>query len=77
MAQVTARHWLASSSEIPQEAATSLVGALAWRGLGSFPKVGGEANASTRVLTKCGFRHVGEVMDPEDGLVWRWEKHKE
>jgi RimJ/RimL family protein N-acetyltransferase len=32
-----------------------------------------EANASTRVLTKCGFRHVGEVNDPEDGLVWRWE----
>jgi len=36
-----------------------------------------EANASTRVLTKCGFRHVGEVIDPEDGLVWRWEKNKE
>lgn len=33
-----------------------------------------EANASTRVLTRCGFRHVGEVIDPEDGLVWRWEK---
>ena len=32
-----------------------------------------EANASTRVLTKCGFRRVGEVIDPEDGLVWRWE----
>jgi RimJ/RimL family protein N-acetyltransferase len=32
-----------------------------------------EANASTRVLTKCGFRFVGEVTDPEDGLVWRWE----
>jgi RimJ/RimL family protein N-acetyltransferase len=31
------------------------------------------ANASTRVLTKCGFRQVGEVVDPEDGLVWRWE----
>ena len=30
-------------------------------------------NASTRVLTKCGFRCVGEVNDPEDGLVWRWE----
>ena len=30
-------------------------------------------NASTRVLTKCGFRHVGAVMDPDDGLVWRWE----
>ena len=34
-----------------------------------------EPNASTRVLTKCGFQHIGEVMDPEDGLVWRWEKH--
>jgi len=33
-----------------------------------------QANASTRVLTKCGFRRVGEVMDPEDVLVWRWEK---
>ncbi|MBL1176770.1 MAG: GNAT family N-acetyltransferase [Pantanalinema sp. GBBB05] len=32
-----------------------------------------QENASTRVLTKCGFRWVGEVNDPEDGLVWRWE----
>jgi RimJ/RimL family protein N-acetyltransferase len=30
-------------------------------------------NASTRVLTKCGFQAAGEVIDPEDGLVWRWE----
>jgi ribosomal-protein-alanine N-acetyltransferase len=30
-------------------------------------------NASTRVLAKCGFAHVGQVEDPEDGLVWRWE----
>ena len=29
--------------------------------------------ASTRVLAKCGFRFVGEVIDPEDGLVQRWE----
>lgn len=36
-----------------------------------------EPNASTRVLTKSGFRHVGEVIDPEDGLVWRWEKRDE
>jgi len=35
-----------------------------------------QPNASTRVLTKCGFRRVGEVTDPEDGLVWRWEKSK-
>jgi RimJ/RimL family protein N-acetyltransferase len=32
------------------------------------------ANASARVLAKCGFRQVGEVIDPEDGPVWRWEK---
>jgi RimJ/RimL family protein N-acetyltransferase len=36
-----------------------------------------KANASTRVLTKCGFRCIGEVIDPEDGLVWRWEKRRE
>ena len=33
-----------------------------------------EVNASTRVLTKCGFEKLGEVIDPEDGLVWRWER---
>jgi RimJ/RimL family protein N-acetyltransferase len=33
-----------------------------------------EANASTRVLLKCGFRHVGMVVDPDDGPVWRWER---
>jgi sugar-phosphatase len=33
-----------------------------------------EPNASTRVLTRCGYRYVGEVTDPEDGLVWRWER---
>jgi RimJ/RimL family protein N-acetyltransferase len=30
-------------------------------------------DASARVLEKCGFRSVGEVLDPEDGLVCRWE----
>lgn len=36
-----------------------------------------ESNASGRVLTKCGFQRIGEVIDPEDGLVWRWEKLRE
>jgi len=31
-------------------------------------------NASTRVLTKCGFAHVANVIDPDDGPVWRWER---
>jgi [ribosomal protein S5]-alanine N-acetyltransferase len=32
-----------------------------------------EESASNRVLTRCGFRPVGQVIEPEDGLVWRWE----
>jgi len=35
-----------------------------------------QENASTHVLRKCGLRHLGEVMDPEDGRVWRWEISK-
>jgi [ribosomal protein S5]-alanine N-acetyltransferase len=31
-------------------------------------------NASTRVLVKNGFTFVGEVIDPEDGPVWRWDR---
>jgi RimJ/RimL family protein N-acetyltransferase len=34
-------------------------------------------NASTRVLAKCGFKRMGEVEDPEDGLVWQWERTTE
>ena len=33
-----------------------------------------ENGASARMLEKCGFRRLGEVMDPDDGLVWRWER---
>ncbi|MFO0906797.1 MAG: GNAT family N-acetyltransferase [Isosphaeraceae bacterium] len=29
---------------------------------------------SVRVLSKCGFEKLGEVIDPEDGPVIRWEK---
>jgi RimJ/RimL family protein N-acetyltransferase len=32
-----------------------------------------EKNASTRVLEKIGMSLQGEVTDPEDGRVWRWE----
>ena len=31
-----------------------------------------ERNASSRVLTKLGFRHRGQLLDPDDGLVWQW-----
>ncbi len=32
-----------------------------------------EESASTRVLAKLEMRFVGEVTDPEDGRVWRWQ----
>jgi ribosomal-protein-alanine N-acetyltransferase len=31
-----------------------------------------EKSASTRVLEKIGMSLQGEVMDPDDGRVWRW-----
>lgn len=30
--------------------------------------------ASGRVLTKCGFQYVGDFVDPEDGVVRRFER---
>lgn len=32
-----------------------------------------EENPSTGVLRKLGFRHTGEVTDPDEGTVWKWE----
>lgn len=34
------------------------------------------ANASTRVLDKNGFRMTGPVQDIADGPVWRWELNR-
>ncbi|HEY9738515.1 MAG TPA: GNAT family N-acetyltransferase [Trichocoleus sp.] len=31
-------------------------------------------NPSTRVLQKVGMVFAGEVVDPEDGPIWRWAK---
>jgi [ribosomal protein S5]-alanine N-acetyltransferase len=33
-----------------------------------------QGDASKKVLTKCGFQYVGDIVDPEDGLVARFEK---
>ena len=35
-----------------------------------------EENASNRALRSSGFAFAGEVSDPEDGLIWRWEKSR-
>ncbi|MBK9104575.1 MAG: GNAT family N-acetyltransferase [Saprospiraceae bacterium] len=32
-----------------------------------------EENASVHVLRKCGFQFDGELVDPEDGNIWRWK----
>ncbi len=33
-------------------------------------------NASTNVLRKAGFRFDGEIVDPDDGPVWRWRQDR-
>ena len=45
MAQVSARYWLSRGAQIPREEAARIVGQLAWRGIGGFPK--SEAGAQT------------------------------
>ena len=32
-----------------------------------------ETSASTAVLSRCGFTHVGAADDANEGSVWRWE----
>ena len=36
-----------------------------------------QASASARVLSKVGFECIGQVVDPDDGLVWKWERRRE
>jgi [ribosomal protein S5]-alanine N-acetyltransferase len=33
-------------------------------------------NPSTSVLQKVGMVKIGETIDPEDGLLWRWQVNK-
>ena len=30
-------------------------------------------NASCKILRRCGYERAGGMIDPEDGLVWRWQ----
>ena len=32
-----------------------------------------QVSASTTVLSRCGFAYVDDVIDPDDGPLWRWE----
>jgi RimJ/RimL family protein N-acetyltransferase len=58
-----------------KEAATALVEFALCRGVRVIrAHTHPENNASGRVLAACGFARIGEVTDPEDGLVWRWER---
>jgi len=38
-----------------------------------FARTLAEENASTKVLTRCGFTRTAELTDPDEGRVWRWE----
>jgi len=33
-----------------------------------------EPSASTSILKRLGFERMGEATDPDEGLVWRWER---
>ena len=35
-----------------------------------------ENGASAGVLRACDFKFLGDVIDPEDGPVWRWERRR-
>lgn len=36
----------------------------------------GQANPSTRVLEKSGFRRIGEADDPDAGVIWHWRRER-
>lgn len=36
----------------------------------------GHANPSTRVLEKSGFRRIGEINDPDEGVIWHWRRER-
>jgi len=33
-----------------------------------------EESPATRVLRRLNYNHAGEIADPEDGPIWRWER---
>jgi len=33
----------------------------------------GKVNPSTKVLKKCGFKFAEEILDPHEGIIWKWE----
>jgi RimJ/RimL family protein N-acetyltransferase len=35
-----------------------------------------ETSGSTRVLEKSGFQKTSEIIDPNEGPVWRWERRR-
>ncbi len=64
MAQVSARYWLSQGSTIPREEAARIVGQLAWRGIGGFPKSEGPAEGTGD--SPGGGSSVGEHPDREE-----------
>lgn len=36
----------------------------------------GKENPSTSVLRKCNFDIVAEINDPDEGMIWRWERRR-
>lgn len=57
--------------------ATAMVHELTKRALRRVPLVIAHTlpigNASCKILRRCGYQRAGEVIDPDHGLVWRWQ----
>jgi RimJ/RimL family protein N-acetyltransferase len=57
--------------------ATAMVHELTKRALRRVPLVIAHTlpigNTSCKILRRCGYQRAGEVIDPDHGLVWRWQ----
>ena len=72
--EAAGRKALALQTDTTEEAATALVDFALRAGARIVRAHTRPENvASVRVLAACGFKLLGEVIDPEDGLVQRWE----
>jgi GNAT superfamily N-acetyltransferase len=58
---------------IAKAMASALVAIATCHGVAPFAHTAPIEGASASVLRATGFFRVGETIDPDDGLVWRWE----
>jgi AcrR family transcriptional regulator len=63
MAQVSARHWLATMDAIPRETAEQMVARLAWRGISGWPRTADQAEQAADAAAQA----AGQAAEPPAG----------